>query len=51
MYFFDYKIEVVNGGVTIILFVVTNLVYVPKKRNLFFHFLGSRRGVKTHKNS
>lgn len=26
--------EVVNGGVTIILFVVTNLVCVPKKRNL-----------------
>ena len=25
--------EVVNGGVTVILF-VTNLVYVPKKRNL-----------------
>ena len=26
--------EVVNGGITIILFVVTNLVCVPKKRNL-----------------
>ncbi len=26
--------EVDNGGVTIILFVVTNLVCVPKKRNL-----------------
>jgi hypothetical protein len=26
--------EVVNGGVTIILFVVTNPVCVPKKRNL-----------------
>ena len=26
--------EVVNGGVTIILFVVTNLVCVLKKRNL-----------------
>ena len=26
--------EVVNGGVTIILFVVTNIVCVPKKRNL-----------------
>ena len=26
--------EVVNHGVTIILFVVTNLVCVPKKRNL-----------------
>ena len=26
--------EVVNGGVTIILFVVTNLVCVPKKRKL-----------------
>jgi len=26
--------EVFNGGVTIILFVVTNLVCVPKKRNL-----------------
>ena len=28
------KNEVVNGGVTIILFVVTNLVCAPKKRNL-----------------
>ena len=27
--------EVVNGGVTIILFVVTNPVCVPKKRNLY----------------
>lgn len=26
--------EVVNGGVTILFFVVTNLVCVPKKRNL-----------------
>lgn len=35
MYFYYYLInEVVNGGVTIILFVVTNLVCVPKKRNL-----------------
>ena len=46
MYFYYYEInisitmklinenEVVNGGVTIILFVVTNLVCVPKKRNL-----------------
>lgn len=34
MYFYYYEIEVVNGGFTIILFVVTNLVCVPKKRNL-----------------
>ena len=46
MYFYYYEInisitmklinenEVVNGGVTIILFVVTNLVCVLKKRNL-----------------
>ena len=38
MYFYYYEIkfinEVVNGGVTILLFVVTNLVCVPKKRNL-----------------
>ncbi|MFS8009690.1 hypothetical protein Hanom_Chr14g01287931 [Helianthus anomalus] len=33
--------EVVNGGVTIILFVVTNPVCVPKKRNLFIF-----RGLK-----
>ena len=42
--------EVVNGRVTIILFVVTNLVCVPKKRNLSI-FSGSQRGVETHKNS
>lgn len=34
--------EVVNGGVTIILFGVTNAVCVPKKRN--FSFLGVSRG-------
>ena len=28
--------EAVNGGVTIILFVVTNPVCVPKKRSPFF---------------
>jgi hypothetical protein len=33
--------EVVNGGVAIILFVVTNLVCVLKKRNLFIF-----RGLK-----
>ena len=33
--------EVVNGGVTIILFVVTNPVCVPKKRNLYIF-----RGLK-----
>ena len=39
--------EVVNGGVTIILFVVPNLVCVPKKRNLSIF-----RGLKgAHKNS
>ena len=32
--------EVVNGGVTIILFVVTNLVCVAKKKNL--SILGGR---------
>ena len=48
MYFYYYEInisitmklinenEVVNGGVTIILFVVTNLVCVPKKSCSFF---------------
>ena len=44
--------EVVNGGITIILFVVTNLVCVPiRKEKEFVHFSGSRRGVETHKNS
>ena len=33
--------EVVNGGVTVILFVVTNPLCVPKKRNLSFF-----RGLK-----
>ena len=42
--------EVVNGGVTIILFVVMNLVCVPKKRNLSI-FRGLEGGVETHKNS
>jgi len=42
--------EVVNGGVTIILFVVTNLVCVPKKRNLSISFFEvSKKGVETHK--
>lgn len=41
--------EVVKGGVTIILFVVTNLVC--RKEKEFVHFLGSQRGVETHKNS
>ena len=35
--------EVVNGGVTIILFVVMNLVYVPKKRN--FSIFGGLEGA------
>ena len=44
--------EVVNGGITIILFVVTNLVCVPiRKEKEFVHFSGSRGGVETHKNS
>lgn len=45
MYFYYYEIhklnEVVNGGVTILFFVVTNLVCVPKKRNLSIF-----RGIK-----
>ena len=56
MYFYYYEIhkcyeihkfinEVVNGGVTIILFVVTNLVCVPKKRNLSI-FRGLKRARK-----
>ena len=32
--------EVVNGGVTIILFVVTNIVCVPKKRKGICPFFG-----------
>lgn len=39
--------EVVNGGVTIILFVVTNLVCVPKKRNLSIRGL---KGARKHIN-
>lgn len=40
--------EVVNGGVTIILF----LICVPKKRNLSISFLRSqKKGVETHRNS
>ena len=41
--------EVVNGGVTIILFVVTNIVCVPKKRNLsiFRGLKGARKHIKT----
>lgn len=38
------KNEVVNGGVTIILFVVTNLVGLPKKRNLSIFLSRSQRG-------
>nr|QYA17987.1 hypothetical protein [Apium leptophyllum]QYA18001.1 hypothetical protein [Apium leptophyllum] len=40
--------EVVNGGVTIILF-VTNLVYVPKKRNLsiFRGLKGAWKHIRT----
>ena len=39
--------EVVNGGITIILFVVTNLVCVPiRKEKEFVHFSGSRRAWK-----
>lgn len=43
--------EVVNGGVSIILFVVTNLVCVPKKRNLsiFRGLKGARKHI--NKNS
>jgi hypothetical protein len=55
MYFYYYEIhkwnEVVNGGVTIILFVVTNIVCVPKKRNLSTFRGGSQRRAETHKNS
>lgn len=41
--------EVVNGGVTIILFVVTNLVCVPKKRDLsvFRGLKGSWKHIRT----
>ena len=41
--------EVVNGGVTIILFVVTNLVCVPKKRNLsiFRSLKGAWKHIRT----
>lgn len=41
--------EVVNGGVTIILFVVTNIVCVPKKRNLsiFRGLKGARKHIRT----
>mgnify|MGYP001762847020 FL=1 len=41
--------EVVNGGVTIILFVVTNLVCVPKKRNLsiFRGLKGAWKRIRT----
>jgi len=38
--------EVVNGRVTIILFVVTNLVCVPKKRNLSI-FRGAWKHIRT----
>lgn len=40
--------EVVNGGVTVILF-VTNLVYVPKKRNLsiFWGLKGAWKHIRT----
>lgn len=41
--------EVVNGGVTIILFVVTNPVCVPKKRNLsiFRGLKGAWKHIRT----
>lgn len=41
--------EVINRGVTIILFVVTNLVCVPKKRNLskFRGLKGSWKHIRT----
>lgn len=41
--------EVVNGGVTIILFVVTHLVCVPKKRNLsiFRGLKGAWKHIRT----
>jgi len=38
--------EVVNGGVTIILFGVTNAVCVPKKRNLSL-FRGAWKHIRT----
>lgn len=43
------EIHVVNGGVPIILFVVTNLVCVPKKRNLpiFRGLKGAWKHVRT----
>ena len=43
------KFIVVNGGVTIILFVVTNLVCVPKKRNLsiFRGLKGAWKHIRT----
>ena len=41
--------EIVNGGVTIIFFVVTNLVCVPKKRNLsiFRGLKGAWKHIRT----
>lgn len=40
--------EVVNGGVTIILFVVTNIVCVPKKRKGICPFFGgARKHIRT----
>lgn len=42
--------KVVNYEVTVIFFVVTNLVCVLKKKNLSI-FLGLKGGVGTHKNS
>ena len=41
--------EVVNGGVTVILFGVTNLVCVPKKRNLpiFRGLKGAWKHIRT----
>ena len=52
-YYYDMKFinenEVVNGGGTIILF----LVCVPKKRNLSISFfeVSKKKGVETHRNS
>lgn len=41
--------EVVNGGVTIILFGVTSAVCIPKKRNLsiFRGFKGARKHIRS----
>ena len=45
--------EVVNGEITIILFVVTNLICVPirKEKGICPFFHGLKRGIETHRNS